>query len=62
MKSTFLLYVPDVDATYRRAITAGATPMSEPADQPYGDRTGGVSDMFGNQWYIATPIRAGGSE
>jgi PhnB protein len=57
MKSTFMLYVPDVDATYRRAISAGATSMSEPADQPYGDRSGGVTDVFGNQWYIATPIR-----
>jgi uncharacterized glyoxalase superfamily protein PhnB len=55
MKSTFMVYVPDVDATYRRAIAAGATSMSEPADQPYGERTGAVSDVFGNQWYIATP-------
>ena len=57
MQSTFMLYVPDVDATYRRALGAGATSMSEPADQPYGARTGGVSDAFGNQWYISTPLR-----
>ena len=24
---------------------------------PDGDRTGAVSDAFGNQWYIATPAR-----
>lgn len=60
MKSSFMLYVPDVDAVYRRALTAGATSLSEPADQPYGDRTGGVVDAFGNQWYIATPIAAKG--
>jgi PhnB protein len=46
-----------VDAWYRRAVEAGATPLHEPADQPYGDRSGGVRDAFGNQWYIATHIR-----
>ena len=51
------VYVPDVDATYQRALAAGATSMSEPANQSYGDRTGAVSDAFGNQWYIATPVR-----
>ncbi len=56
MQSTFMLYVPDVDASYRRALTAGATSMSEPTDQPYGQRMAGVVDGFGNQWYIATPI------
>jgi uncharacterized glyoxalase superfamily protein PhnB len=56
MQSTFMLYVPDVDGSYRRALTAGATSMSEPTDQPYGHRMAGVVDAFGNQWYIATPI------
>ena len=57
MKSMFYLYVPDVDATYRRAITAGATSIHEPAQQPYGDRVGGVTDPFGNQWYIAANVK-----
>jgi uncharacterized glyoxalase superfamily protein PhnB len=48
------LYVPDTDATYRRAIEAGATSLFEPADMFYGDRSGGVEDPSGNQWYIAT--------
>jgi len=56
-KSMFYLYVPNVDATYSRALNAGATSTSEPADQPYGDRTAAVKDAFGNQWYIATQIR-----
>jgi PhnB protein len=46
-----------VDATYSRAVNAGAVSISEPADQSYGDRSGGVKDAFGNQWYIATHIR-----
>jgi PhnB protein len=50
------LYVPDTDATYKRAIAAGGTSVREPADQFYGDRSGGVRDMFGNQWYIATHV------
>ena len=57
MQSTFMLYMPDVDAAYRRALAAGAVSVSEPADQGYGDRTGAVRDAFGNQWYIATPGR-----
>ena len=57
MPTMFYLYVPNVDELYRRAINAGATSMSEPADQPYGDRTAGVKDPFGNQWYIATHIK-----
>lgn len=50
------LYMEDVDAIYGRAIQAGAKSLREPADQPYGDRTGGVEDAFGNQWWIATHI------
>lgn len=57
MKSMFYLYVPDVDAMYRRAIAAGATSMKEPADQPYGDRVGAVTDIFSNQWWVATHIK-----
>ncbi|MBI3769269.1 MAG: VOC family protein [Deltaproteobacteria bacterium] len=48
------VYVPDVDATYARALRAGGTSLAEPADQFYGDRTGGVQDACGNQWYIGT--------
>jgi PhnB protein len=57
MPTMFYLYVPDCDAVYRRALAAGATSISEPADQPYGDRSGAVKDAFGNQWYVATHIR-----
>jgi PhnB protein len=48
------VYVPDVDATYRRALDAGATSISELADMFYGDRHCGVQDAHGNQWWIAT--------
>ena len=57
MPTMFYLYVPDVDRVYQSALAAGATSISEPTDQPYGDRSGGVKDAFGNQWYIATHIK-----
>jgi PhnB protein len=54
--STLYLYVRDVDATYRTALSAGAVSVMEPADQFYGDRSGGVRDPFGNMWWLATHI------
>lgn len=48
------VYVPDVDAAYRRALQAGATSVLEPSDQFYGDRSAGIRDAAGNQWWIAT--------
>lgn len=48
------LYVNDADATYKRALQAGATSLREPADQFYGDRSAGVADPVGNHWWIAT--------
>jgi PhnB protein len=50
------VYVPDCDATYRRALAAGATSVSEPATQFYGDRNASVKDPFGNQWSIGTHV------
>jgi PhnB protein len=51
------LYVDDVDAVYERALRAGATSLYPVADMPYGDRMGGVTDPFGNEWYIATHFK-----
>ena len=48
------VYVDDADETYRRAVEAGATPLEEPEDMPYGDRRGMVEDEWGNTWQIAT--------
>ncbi|MBV9561364.1 MAG: VOC family protein [Bradyrhizobium sp.] len=50
------LYVPNVDAAYQRALKAGATSVMEPADQFYGDRSGGVKDFAGNRWFVGTHI------
>ena len=56
MPGSIHLYVGDCDATYRRALEAGATSVQEPADQFYGDRSGGVRDPVGNVWWIATHV------
>ena len=50
------LYVDDCDATYARALAAGATSLQEPANQFYGDRSGGVRDPAGNIWWITTHV------
>jgi uncharacterized glyoxalase superfamily protein PhnB len=56
MPATLYLYLPDVDAAYRRALQAGATSEQEPVTQFYGDRTAGVKDCAGNRWYLATHV------
>jgi PhnB protein len=53
----FYLYVADVDAMYHRAIDAGGKSVSPLRDEPYGDRTGAVSDPSGNIWWMATHQR-----
>lgn len=50
----FYIYVEDVDASYHRALKNGATSVMKPADQFYGDRSGGITDPCGNTWWIAT--------
>jgi PhnB protein len=57
MPCTLHLYVPDADAVYEQALRAGAMSIQPVADQPYGDRSGGVTDPFGNRWFIATHVR-----
>jgi uncharacterized glyoxalase superfamily protein PhnB len=55
--SFLYVYVDDVDATYRRALQAGAASIEEPQDVPYGDRRAMVKDPCGNDWQIATHKR-----
>ena len=48
------LYVEDVDVTYAKALNAGGESLREPTDEHYGDRSSGVKDSNGMQWWIAT--------
>jgi PhnB protein len=54
MAAAIYLYVPDVDATYKRALGLGAKSVREPSEQTWGDRVGGVKDASGNTWWLAT--------
>jgi len=54
--AAYHLYVEDVDGTFQRALAAGATSLGEPADRPYGERSGFVQDVMGNNWYIGRPL------
>ena len=51
------LWIQDVDATYAKALQAGATSESEPEDKPYGHRNAGVIDRNGVTWWIGAPVR-----
>ena len=48
--------MPDVDAAYQRALSAGATSVMPPADEFWGDRVCGVKDANDFTWWIATHI------
>jgi len=51
-----MIYVPDVDAAFKKAIAAGATEVRAVADQFYGDRSGTLKDPYGYQWTLSTHI------
>lgn len=50
------IYVADVDATYQRALEAGATSVQEPVKKDDADKRGGVKDAGGTIWWIATKV------
>jgi PhnB protein len=56
MPGCVYVYVDDVDATYRKALGAGATSIMEPADMFWGDRFAAVNDPTGNQWCLAVHV------
>ena len=50
------VYVPDVDATYERALSAGAMSVQAPVKKDDADKRGGVKDAGGTTWWIATQV------
>ena len=56
MQMNLHMYVDDVDGLYRRAIAAGGTSVREPETTFYGDRSAGVKDPGGNNWWLACHV------
>jgi len=54
--SSLWLYLPDVDASYKKAVDSGAHPLMPPSDMFWGDRFGKVRDPFGHEWSLATHV------
>ena len=50
------VYVADVDATYQRALNAGATMVQAPVKKDDEDKRGGFKDAGGTTWWIATKV------
>jgi PhnB protein len=51
-----MIYVPDVDEAFARALAGGARQERPVEDQFYGDRSGVLIDPFGHRWMVATHI------
>lgn len=54
--SSVFIYVPDVDATMKKAEGNGATIVEDAEDRFWGDRLGRIIDPFGHMWGIATHV------
>jgi PhnB protein len=53
---SIVVYVNDVDATFAKALKAGAKEMEAPTDKFYGDRMGTFEDPCGHKWNVATHV------
>jgi PhnB protein len=55
--SNLWLYLTDVDASFKRAVDAGAKAKHPPTDMFWGDRMGQVVDPFGQSWTLTTRVK-----
>ena len=53
---TIHVYVEDSDATFERAVGAGATAVRPMENRFYGDRSGQFEDPFGHRWDVSTHV------
>jgi PhnB protein len=56
VSAAIFMYVDNVDELINKAVDAGATLVSAPEDQFWGDRFGSIQDPFGHSWQIATHV------
>jgi PhnB protein len=62
MPTNLHMYVDDVDGIYRRAVAAGGLSVREPMTTFYGDRSAGVKDPGGNNWWLTCHVEDVSSE
>jgi PhnB protein len=55
--ASFVIYGPDADSAWDRAVKAGAKPDRPVKDEFWGDRMGTVIDPFGHKWTLGTHVR-----
>ncbi len=56
-KAMLHMYVPDVMATYKKAIESGCTAIEEPVNKNGDpDKRGAFSDSAGNYWAVSTQM------
>ena len=53
---SFMINVPDVDATVSRAVAAGGTITRPVENRFYGHRNGEITDPFGYRWTLSTRV------
>ena len=51
-----MIYIDDVDATFKKAVDNGAKALQQPEDKFYGDRSGTLDDPFGHRWTLSTHV------
>ena len=54
--TSLMIYVPDVDAAFDKAVAAGGEVVRAVEDQFYGDRSGWLKDPFGHEWTLSTHV------
>jgi PhnB protein len=52
-----VMVVEDPDASFKRAVDAGATIVHPVTDESYGWRIGRLVDPFGHHWEIGRPLK-----
>ncbi|WP_251359439.1 VOC family protein [Kangiella sp. TOML190] len=59
MTTSIYLYVEDADTSIAQAVSAGGQCEMQATDEPWGDRTGGIRDQWGNIWWISQHLGLG---
>ncbi len=56
MPSLLRVFVPDADATFSKAVAAGARVVTELSNSAFGQRGGRIKDPFGNIWWVVSHV------